>query len=267
MKARLVTYTADDTNRENPTGIGGAHILVSSSDDDMQYVISDVSGYFTIPDAWSSYSLYIPDYGGYPADTFTDENGVLMVVVKVMSSDKSSSEPEENLEDMDETEKRKAPVMREPYFAGSNAQLYLIGKDFLDPIPIEAGIFQWQVSYIHNPLYSHNVMKWDTLMAGNYLVQGGLGITLERALDLYSLTHDKNGHPYPVNLQLHFILDFNDKELHSATYLFEDVYFTSMSHIVTPSGEPVGEMYEFIARLVTETTMVEGEWNYQTLQS
>lgn len=261
MQGRVIYYSSDDATRSNPIGLGNMVLDVSrQSTTERRYINVDKDGYFIIPDTWTDYIINIPGYGS----GFNIDNGPYAITVILPDPSLSSTNKNTGTGSAEsDTEEKVRPVLRDTYFCGSNAEVYLLRDDWFEPLPLDVNTIQWQASHAHNPVYSFNNKQWDTLMTGNYLVQGGISMDLQQALYLYQLTHDGSGMPIPVDLQVQFILDFSDREKYTATYLLEDVYFTGSSHAVTPSGEPVSEVYEFIARQVKDNVLLQGEVNYQ----
>jgi hypothetical protein len=258
-----MVYTLSDANEVSPIG-NQSFVLVNETKETRNIILTDPQGRFAIDDANSSddyYLLYAPSnehrltqieiikngtvtYKGKTYPAFYISSAVLSRIKLLNQASSESAAAEDSAQPV------LSAIADDIYFSGSLATLTMVLPNRAEPISVPVTVFQWQAAMPQSPIYGFDTNHYVATMGGTYLGQGGFSLTMEHALRFFTLTRDIFENPIPAQLVLTLHTDFNNPNQPSAGYIFEGVRFTAVSHIVTPSGEPVGENYEFMFHMM-----------------
>ena len=140
------------------------------------------------------------------------------------------------------------------YFSGVSVRLMLSYNRYRLNLyeELDAYSIYWQESTPVTPVYMPDSAYLYTLMNSNILIAGAFSLNINQEDGLFVLARklqvDRIEDVLAFDLAIEF-LDSHDTDSPRIQWL-RDVFITGVSHSESPSGEPVRENYEFIARSI-----------------
>jgi len=129
------------------------------------------------------------------------------------------------------------------YYSGTQATAWVASKKGsrrLTLFELDVASFQFNASVVKMPLYGYRSKTFDAVAVGEKLIQGQMMINFKEADQLELLEEE-----ITFELTLRY---WHGVDLHLAQYIFEDVHFSTLSHGATPTGNPIIEAVDFIAK-------------------
>jgi len=129
------------------------------------------------------------------------------------------------------------------YYSGTQATAWVASKKGsrrLTLFELDVASFQFNASVVKMPLYGYRSKTFDAVAVGEKLIQGQMMINFKEA-DQLELLEEEITFELTLEYQRGLGSDFTQ-------YIFEDVHFSTLSHGATPTGNPIIEAVDFIAK-------------------